>query len=80
MKKRLLFPLILALVVGAFVLGRSLVAEAQTARQPQKVVWEYKDAANLSLAAMNVLGAEGWELVGMTVYEKEIYYVFKKAK
>jgi hypothetical protein len=40
MKKRLLFPLILALVVGAFVLGRSLVAEAQTARQPQKVVWD----------------------------------------
>jgi hypothetical protein len=44
------------------------------------VVWQYKDAANLTVEQMNAFGADGWDLCAMTMYGKDLYYVFKRAR
>jgi len=79
MKAKLHILILTALVILAIVVGRSFVAEAQTAAAP-KVVWEYKDGANMTVQQMNALGAEGWELCCSTVYGKDLYYIFKRMK
>ena len=67
-------------VVAAGVLVR--VADAQQDKRPkqQHVVWEYRDAANLNIAQLNAIGADGWELAVVTPYGKDYYYVFKRPR
>lgn len=74
---------VLAVVLGltaAFLVGRTVTADAQTQKAPAKTVWEYKDGANLSEPQLNVLGADGWELCALVQYGKDYYYVFKRPK
>jgi len=78
MKARLLI-LAVALVIVAFAVGRISWADAQPSAPP-KIVWQYKDAANLTVEQMNAFGAEGWDLCAMTMYGKDLYYVFKRAR
>lgn len=70
--------LIVLCVLAVFALGRT--ADAQQDKRPKHVIWEYRDAANLNLTQLNAMGAEGWELVVITPYGKDYYYVFKRAK
>ena len=74
---------ILAVVLGlsaAFLVGRTVTADAQTQKAPARVVWEYKDGANMSEPQLNALGADGWELCTLVQYGKDYYYIFKRPK
>ncbi len=64
--------------VGGFMLVRT--AEAQQERRGKIVLWEYRDGANLNMSQLNTLGAEGWELVTITAYGKDYYYVLKRPR
>lgn len=87
MKHARMVVFIVLCILAAFVSGRT--ADAQQDKRPkqqqqqqlqQRVIWEYRDAANLNLTQLNRMGAEGWELVVITPYGKDYYYVFKRAK
>lgn len=69
---------VVLVAVGVFVLVRT--ADAQQERRGARVVWEYRDGANLNINQLNALGAEGWELVTITAYGKDYYYVLKRHK
>jgi len=72
--------LIFALAVAiAFFLGRGIQADAQVSRAP-RVVWEYKDGANLNATQLNQMGAEGWEVAAVVRYEKDLYFLFKRPR
>ncbi len=70
--------LILVCALGAFVLGRT--ADAQQDKRSKPVTWEYTDGANLNLTQLNAFGVDGWELVVVTPYGKDYYYVFKRPR
>ncbi len=55
-------------------------ADAQQGRSSKPVTWEYRDGANLTITQLNAMGAEGWELVVVTSYGKDYYYILKKQK
>jgi len=69
---------VLACLLAAFFLGRT--ADAQQDKRSKQLTWEYRDGANLNLTQLNAFGAEGWELVVVTPYGKDYYYVFKRPK
>jgi hypothetical protein len=79
MRAKIHFLLVVVVVVAAFVVGRLDNAGAQPSSAP-RVVWEYKDGANLNQNQMNALGADGWELCSMATYGRDLYYIFKRAK
>lgn len=73
----------IAVIAGICVLGAALLgwhAEAQQDRRMHPVMWEYRDGANLTIGQLNTLGAEGWELVVVTPYGKDYYYILKRVK
>lgn len=65
-------------VILAVVIGWR--ADAQQGRSAKPVAWEYRDGANLTIQQLNALGSEGWELVVVTAYSKDYYYILKRAK
>jgi hypothetical protein len=70
------------LVLIAFILsGWTIIAQRQskraTVRQP---VWEYKTSGPIGEKEMNALGAEGWELAGVTAYADNSAFYFKRRK
>jgi hypothetical protein len=71
---------LLAAVIAAAALGIALTAGAQQDKRPKQVVWEYRDGANLTVSQLNTLGADGWELVITTQYDKNLYYILKRQK
>lgn len=77
MRSKTLLFLTIGLLVVAFVVGMS--AEAQMQKQA-RTAWEYTDGANLSPAALNTFGNEGWELVTVSQFGRDFYYVFKRPK
>ncbi|MBP1656253.1 MAG: hypothetical protein H6Q31_854 [Bacteroidetes bacterium] len=80
MKRVRMALLIVLSVVAAFVLVRAADAQQDKRPKQQHVVWEYRDAANLNIAQLNTIGAEGWELAVVTPYGKDYYYIFKRPK
>jgi hypothetical protein len=72
------FLLVAAIVAAA--LGIALTAGAQQDRKAKQALWEYRDGANLTVGQLNTLGAEGWELVIATQYDRNLYYIFKRPK
>jgi len=79
MKTKLQLLIMAVAVVLAFFLGRGLQAEAQESQAP-RVVWEYKDGANLTAEQLNHLGADGWEVAAVVRYDKDLYFLFKRAR
>ena len=79
MKARLQALVLAIAVVVAFLIGRGIQADAQVSRAP-RVVWEYKDGANLNATQLNQMGAEGWEVAAVVRYEKDLYFLFKRAR
>ncbi len=71
---------LLAGVLIAIVVGIVLTAVAQQAKGPKQATWEYRDGANFTVQQLNALGAEGWELVIATQYDKNLYYILKRPK
>lgn len=69
---------VLLCVLLAFVIGWK--ADAQQGRSTKPPVWEYRDGANMTIQQLNALGAEGWELVVVTSYGKDYYYILKRQK
>ena len=66
MKKRLYF----SLIVVSFLCVAGWTAHAQLQRSNSQQTWEYQEvqlsAATVATPALNRLGAQGWELVGVT--------------
>ena len=66
MKKRLYF----SLIVVSFLCVAVWTAHAQLQRSNSQQTWEYQEvqlsAATVATPALNRLGAQGWELVGVT--------------
>ena len=79
MKTKFQILLLLVAVAVAFLVGRLDNAGAQT-NNPPRVVWEYKDGANLNLNQLNALGADGWELCTMATYGRDLYYIFRRVR
>ena len=71
---------LVALVLIATGVGITLTAGAQQDRKPKQLFWEYRDGANLTMDQLNTLGADGWELVIATQYDKNLYYILKRPK
>lgn len=71
---------LVALVLVATGVGITLTAGAQQDRKPKQLFWEYRDGANLTMDQLNTLGADGWELVIATQYDKNLYYILKRPK
>jgi len=72
--------MVLVGILVAVVVGIVLTAGAQQQKAQKPVVWEYRDGANLTVAQLNMLGADGWELVIATQYDKNMYYILKRPK
>ena len=70
--------IVVVCVVLALVIGWR--ADAQQGRFAKPVTWEYRDGANLTVAQLNTLGSEGWELVVVTAYGKDYYYILKRPR
>ena len=49
-------------------------------RNSLKTTWEYKSLANASDAALNELGAQGWELITVVNFRGGTAYYLKRAK
>jgi hypothetical protein len=64
----------------AMAAGIALTGGTQQEKKSKPVLWEYRDGANLTVNQMNVLGADGWELVIATQYDKNLYYILKRPK
>ena len=72
---------VLVCVLCAFIIGWQADAQqGKTPIPPKPVMWEYRDGANLTIGQLNALGAEGWELVVVTSYSKDYYYILKRQK
>jgi len=71
--------IVLMVIVIAIAIGIVLTAGAQQ-KAPKQVLWEYRDGANLTVAQLNALGAEGWELVITTQYDRNLYYILKRPR
>jgi len=71
--------IVLVVVVIAIAIGIVLTAGAQQ-KAPKPVLWEYRDGANLTIAQLNALGTDGWELVIATPYDRNLYYILKRPK
>lgn len=71
---------LVALVLVVTGVGITLTAGAQQDRKPKQLFWEYRDGANLTMDQLNTLGADGWELVIATQYDKNLYYILKRPK
>jgi len=78
MKKLRVILVFVALAATA--LGIALTAGAQQDKRPKQVQWEYRDGANFTMGQLNTLGADGWELVVATQYDKNLYYILKRPK
>lgn len=79
-KMKALRSLIVVCLVIAAAVGVALTAGAQQDKKPRQIVWEYRDGANLTVSQLNTLGADGWELIVMTQYDKNLYYILKRPK
>jgi len=79
MKAKLQLLVVAIAIAVAFLVGRGMQADAQVSRAP-RVTWEYKDGANLSAEQLNQMGAEGWEVAAVVRYEKDLYFLFKRAR
>ncbi len=79
MKNRLQLLFIGVAIIVAFLLGRSISADAQEKAEP-RVTWEYMDGANFTAEQLNTLGAEGWELCVLTTYSRDLYFILKRPK
>jgi hypothetical protein len=79
MKAKLQLLVVAIAIALAFLIGRGMQADAQVSRAPH-VAWEYKDGANLSAEQLNQMGAEGWEVAAVVRYEKDLYFLFKRAR
>jgi hypothetical protein len=71
--------IMLMVFVVAIAIGIALTAGAQQ-KTPKQTGWEYRDGANLTIGQLNALGAEGWELVITTQYDRNLYYILKRPK
>jgi lipopolysaccharide export system protein LptC len=78
--RRIIIPLALI----AFLLsGWTIIAQRQTKhaavtlRQP---AWEYKVTGPIAEKDMNALGADGWELAGVSAYADNFAFYFKRRK
>lgn len=73
------YALLVIAVIALFgLLGWSVYAQKQ---KPGKVVWEYKEAISLSEQQVNSLGADGWEMVGLSVDSSNNKFMyFKRVK
>jgi len=72
--------MLVVLVLIATGVGIALTAGAQQDKKPKQILWEYRDGANLTVNQLNTLGADGWELVIATQYDKNLYYILKRPK
>jgi hypothetical protein len=79
-KMKALRSLIVVCLVSAAAIGVALTAGAQQDKKPRQILWEYRDGANLTVSQLNTLGADGWELIVMTQYDKNLYYILKRPK
>jgi len=77
---KMLRGMLVALVLIATGVGIAVTAGAQQDKKPKQVTWEYRDGANLTITQLNTLGADGWELVIATQYDKNLYYILKRPK
>ncbi len=71
--------IVLALMVAVACVALT-AGTPQDRKQPKQAVWEYRDGANLTIGQLNTLGADGWELVVTTQYDKNLYYILKRQK
>lgn len=72
--------LFVTVALAAIALTIALTAGAQQEKRPKQVQWEYRDGANFTVSQLNTLGADGWELVIATQYDKNLYYILKRPK
>ena len=77
---KVLRVILLVVALGATALGIALTAGAQPDKKVRQVEWEYRDGANFTMAQLNALGSEGWELAVATQYDKNLYYILKRPK
>jgi hypothetical protein len=77
MKSKIYVLMIIGAILVSFVIGLS--ADAQMQRQ-SKAVWEYKDGANLTVDQLNTYGSDGWEVVSVVAYGRDLYYILKRPK
>jgi hypothetical protein len=66
----------LIFTIGAF----AIFTQTQKAQPQVTVVWEYKFEYSINEKKANELGAQGWELAGMTQNGALTAYVFKRQK
>jgi hypothetical protein len=71
---------IVVCIIVAAAVGVAHKAGAPQDKKPRQIVWEYRDGANLTVSQLNTLGADGWELVVTTQYDKNLYYILKRSK
>jgi hypothetical protein len=71
---RIFISLILSILL---IVGWTVYGQRST---PQRPVWEYKIANNLSDQQLNELGSQGWEMVTATVGGGNYTFYFKRAK
>jgi hypothetical protein len=77
--KTRLQTLLLAIVIAAAVLV-AWTAYAQIRQTGSRIAWEYRDGGNMTIPQLNAYGEEGWELVAVTMYGRDHYYIFKRPK
>jgi hypothetical protein len=77
---KLLRSMLVVLLLIATGAGIAVTAGAQQDKKSKPIAWEYRDGANLTIQQLNTLGADGWELVITTQYDKNLYYILKRVK
>ncbi|HKQ99360.1 MAG TPA: hypothetical protein VJT09_01730 [Pyrinomonadaceae bacterium] len=71
----------LLLIVVIALLGLAGWSGYAQKKSPGTAVWEYKEAVNVSEPQVNVLGVQGWEMVGFSVDSNgNKFMYFKRAK
>ncbi|MEW6510223.1 MAG: hypothetical protein AB1428_04620 [Bacteroidota bacterium] len=73
-------PVTLVVAAAVLVIIVALTTFAEIQKAPPRVVWEYRDGANMQLKEINDFGAEGWELAAVVSYGGDHYFLFKRPK